>query len=145
MSSRWYREVKDSRKGIWSTGKWTFKRVFGSQEIVQKQCDQIDTIIEPNRLWSKSSCACSNLCTSRRVSVVPICYMSCRFLMILTGCGGPQQRNVICWARSSFVVHQGVQDVFPGFHPKQQFSFLLSVVDTSLKTRNITRDCRLRH
>lgn len=70
--------------------------------------------------------------------------MSCRFLMILAGCGGPQQRNVICWARSSFVVHQGVQDVFAGFHPKQQFSFLLSVVDISLKKWNITRGFRLR-
>lgn len=51
----------------------------------------------------------------------------------ITGCGDPHQRSVVCWARSSFVVHQGVQDVFPGFHPKQQVSFLLSVVDSSLK------------
>lgn len=76
--------------------------------------------------------------------MVPISYMSCRFLMRLTGCGGPQQRNVICWARSSFVVHRGVQDVFPGLHPEQQFSFLLSVVDTVLKKWNVTRAHRLR-
>jgi len=37
-------------KGIWSPGKWAFKRVFGSQENVQKQCDEIDTVIEPNLL-----------------------------------------------------------------------------------------------
>lgn len=64
--------------------------------------------------------------------------------MRLTGCGGPQQSSVICCARSSFVVHRGVQDVFPGLHPEQQFSFLPSVVDTALKKWNVTRAHRLR-
>lgn len=144
MSSRWCAEDKDTRKGMWPTGRWAFERAFVPQESAWRLCDPTDTITEPHLRWCKSPCARSNPCTSLRGGVVPICSMSCRFVMRLTGCGGPQQRNVVCWARSSFMVHWGVQDVFPGFNPKQQFSVLLSVVDTSLKRLNITRACRLR-
>ena len=35
--------------------------------------------------------------------------------------------------------------MFPGLHPKDQFSVLLSAVDASLEKWNITGDCRLRH